>query len=749
MANIESLKVVGTSELVRNKLNGANSVLEEEAEGGYDISYSALASHIRGVFQTNKDARRDSGVEDEILDSLRSYNGEYNPRDLAIISREGGSSIFMNLTATKCRAACSWIRDILMGKEIPFSINPTTLPSLPDDIIKKIDAGVREEFESIVSSGPQNPTDAQKTIRELNRTSRDIKEGILAEIRDEAKFQIKQVEDQIIDQLEEGDWNSALSDFIEDFSVVPTAFMKGPIITKKVRLKWVNGEPVQEEDYVYINKRVSPLDMYPSPSATTLHDGDIIEHMRFSPRELQMLRNAAGYKTEAINQVLEEYSFGYTGYDLDTGIEDEIAEEEKRGDSTKANKGVIHGLHFHGSVSNRLLNDWGLEVPNGDEYGESEVEAILVGSQVIKCKINDDPLKRRPYYKASWQNRPGSFWGRSLPNLMSDIQRICNATARALSNNMGLASGPQIELYVDRLADDGDIEDIRPFRIWQFTSDPTGGTGRAIQFNQPTSNAGELLAVYREFEQKADDATGIPRYAYGNERSAGAAATASGLSMLLESASKSIKDAIRHIDDGVIKPRIEYQFYHNMLKNPIPNFTGDVAIVAKGSSSLTIKGAEQMRRNEFLQITANPVDLEIIGKEGRAEILRRVAEDLNLPYNVVPTRLELIDSEKKKAAAQQQQMEMESQKNNKSLEATNLQIQGQMAMAAEVQQTKRAELSLKQEKQDAEVALKIRELDQKAEDSRAKVSSSMAAVNQKDQAQKREAAIKLRTGEGF
>lgn len=750
---IDGLNIVGIDQLLDKAVEDANILLIED-DNDQDIFHGQLASHIKEIYRENKEAKENSGIEEDLMRSLRAYNGEYDPEDLARIGSEGGSAIYMNLTATKCRAASSWIKDILLGKEVPFSIEPTTLPELPLDIVEKIDTAIKQQYQEVVEqNGQQDIKQAQKTIKELNQRARDIKEAIYEEITSEAKWQMKKHELHIIDQMEEGEWTKALDQFIEDFTVFEVAIMKGPVITKKKKLSWEGGEVKVDEDYIFLNKRVSPFDIYPSASATDICDGNLVEHMRFSASELSSLKGTPGYNTEAIIQVLDEYKYGYYGEDLNDSLESEIAEEEKRGDSTKANKGVIHGLHFFGSVSADLLADWGMKdecIEFADPTDQFEVEAILVGSQVIKCKLNKDPLKRRPYYKASWQNRPGSWWGRSLPSLMRDIQRMCNATARALSNNMGLASGPQMEVYTDRLADDGDIENIRPFKIWQVTTDPTGAGGRAIQFNQPTSNAAELMAVYKEFELRADDATGIPRYAYGNERVGGAAQTASGLSMLLDSASKSIKDAIRHIDDGLIKPRVESQFYYNLLNNEDPSFTGDVNVVAKGSSSLTIKGAEQMRRNEFLQITANPVDLEIIGKEGRASILREIAKDLNLTTNIVPSRLELEDLEAKKAEQMQQQMALEEKKANKSLEATSIQVQGQMAMAQGAQRLKEIELALKQEKQDADVALKSQELAQDREKTIAKETSDLQrtkmTLDQKEISDKRDAAVKVAKG---
>ena len=96
-----------------------------------EAEYSALASHILKNFETNKNAKKDSGIEEEIFNSLRDYNGNYSPEDLSKIAAEGGSSIYMNLTATKSRAAMSWIRDILLSaNQEAFSIKATPIPTL-------------------------------------------------------------------------------------------------------------------------------------------------------------------------------------------------------------------------------------------------------------------------------------------------------------------------------------------------------------------------------------------------------------------------------------------------------------------------------------------------------------------------------------------------------------------------------------------------------------------------------------------
>ena len=745
---------------------------------------SSLAGHIQQVFQDNKDTRETSGMEEKLLQSLRAYNGHYDPDDLQRIRQTGGSEIFMNLTPTKCRAAMSWIRDIMMpAKEKAWSLEPTTIPDVPKEVQERIRDTV-ENFQKKLDAienppeqegqegqppqpgqpqqKPKGPADAAVAMKDTNKIKMDLEEAFRDAVYSLAKKEVLKYEDKVHDQLQEGGWEHALSEFIEDFCVFQVAIMKGPIPQKKKKIVWENGVPVEKQKIVYLNKRVSPLDMYPSASASNIYNGNLCEHIRLHRNELYNLIGTKHYDDNEIRTILENnrYDIGSTSGHITTYSEQEKNDEEYRGDSYRADKDLFHGVHYFGSASYNMLLDWGFDAEDlgGDDLKTFEIEAIMIDGRVIKCKINSDPLLRRPYYKASFQNIPGSWWGRSLPELMRDNQRMCNATARALANNMGVASGPQVEVYIDRLAADEEIEDIYPFKIWQVTSDPTGGGGRAVNFWQPSSNAGELLAVYKEFEIRADDATGIPRYAYGNERTGAAAQTASGLSMLLESASKGIKDAIRHIDDGLVKPRVEYQFYWNMLKikedNEEFSFSGDVQIVPRGSNALTMKGAQEMRRNEFLQILANPQYLQIVGVEGVAEILREMAKTLGLGENIVPSRIELTMKQKQleqqQAQQAEQQMQIEQQKAQMPLQTVQMQTQAQMQQAAQREQLEMAKLQKEYKEHMDEMALKAQEMQQDREATINKgtieLTKQQMADAQKDRTTNKNIALSVQSG---
>jgi hypothetical protein len=216
---------------------------------------------------------------------------------------------------------------------------------------------------------------------------------------------------------------------------------------------------------------------------------------------------------------------------------------------------------------------------------------------------------------------------------------VCNAAARALVNNMGISSGPQVEVNVERLPPNEDITTLTPWKIWQTINDPVGSSAPAIRFTQPDSRATELVGVYEKFSRLADDHSGIPAYVYGDLNVQGAGRTSSGLSMLMGAAGKGIRQVVMHIDSDVVKPIVLRQFVYNMRYDEDEAIKGDVVVIAKGAINLAVKETVNIRRIEFLNATANPVDMEIMGKEGRATILREVAKGLQMSAeDVIPSR---------------------------------------------------------------------------------------------------------------
>ena len=622
----------------------------------------ALNGYIRKQWMSSMMAKQMTS-EIKMLKSVRARRGEYDPDKLAQLREQGSSTIYMMITSNKCRAASSWLRDTLVtaSDDKPWTIEPTALPDLPPNEVEGILQQAQMEVEQLYLNGTP-PTDQQVRERLL-----EMKDMALSHLKDLAKRTAERMEVKMEDQLQEGNWSKAFSEFLDDITTFPSAFIKGPIIRKRPKLKWIptpDGQYTleQNEELVMEWERVDPFNIYPSADASDVNQGDLIERHKLSRADLQAMIGVEGYSEGAIRAVLETYGKG--------GLRDWIyVDMNKAAAEGKSTMGVqqnpsklIDALQFWGSVQGQLLLDWGMsadEIP--DPLAEYPVEAWIIADWVIKAVINPDPLGRRPYYKASYEEVPGAYWGNSVADLCRDAQDVCNATARALVNNMSIASGPQVVYNIDRLPQGENITQMYPWKVWQVTSDPLNGSAPPMQFFQPSSLSQELMAVFEKFSILADEYTGIPRYMTGDSPAGGAGRTASGMSMLMSNAGKAIKQVVANIDGNVISPVIERLYYYNMRYGTDPDLKGDINIVARGAVSLIVKEQAQVRQNQFLQIAlTSPFAQQIIGVEGVAELLRQGAKTLDMnPDRIVPP-VEIIKQRMAQAQAaqlaQQQQL---------------------------------------------------------------------------------------------
>ena len=621
-----------------------------------------IASHIRKCWMSARMAK-EMTVEQKMLKSVRQRRGEYDPDIMADIIEQGGSGIYMMLTSNKCRAASSWLRDVLLNtsEEKPWTLSPAPVPELAPDVISEIMQDSQNQLAQMYQQG-QTPSDSE--VRQMLMAMKDVAE---AQAREIAEADADRMENKMQTQLLEGGWIHALSDFIDDITTFPSAFLKGPVVRKKPKMKWVPGGPsgyqLQIEDTLVLEwERVDPFMMYPAPDATGIDDGYMIERHKLSRQDLRQMMGVEGYSDGAILGVLDDYGRGGLREWLYVDTAKATAEGKSvLGVQTNPSE-LIDALQFWGPVQGRMLLDWGVDPTTIDDpMDEYQVEAWLVGTWVIKAVVNPDPLGRKPYYKASYEEVPGAFWGNSVADLCRDAQSMCNATARALANNMGLASGPQVVYNVDRLPKGENITQMFPWKIWQVTSDPMGSSTQApMQFFQPQSMAQELLLVYDKFSAMADEYTGIPRYMTGDSPAGGAGRTASGMSMLMSNAGKALKQVIASVDEHLIKPCIDRLYFYNMQFSDDPDLKGDVNIIARGATSLMTKEAAHQRQMEFLQIAvSNPLVGQIVGNEGVAEILRNAAKDLSMNTDKIVAPLPIL--RKRWADQAQQQAAMQAQ----------------------------------------------------------------------------------------
>lgn len=647
--------------------------LEAETENNTPL-IEGLASHVKDKWESAKAAKRD--VEIRMLQALRQRRGEYDPEVLSEIEQFGGSKIFAMLTSNKCRGALSWLKDTLLGSTSskPWGLTTTSIPELSPTDTEKVAKLAAEQAYAV-----EQALQAITTSEDMGEIVGRLKDREIAEATKTATEKLRRMEAKMEDQLQEGGFVREFAKFLDDFVTFPAAIFKGPVIRFRPTLKWVQKEsgfePEVQQTLVTEWERVDPFNFYPVPPASTITDGDTIERHKLSRSQLFSLIGVDGYKEDAIRAVLDQY--GEDGWsDWDSIDEEKAAAEGEATTNSGKKDGLITAYQFFGTVQGKMLVDWGMEeeaVP--DILQEYSCEVWVIDSWVIKAVLNHDPFGRKPYYKASYEEIPGAFWGNAVPDLIRDVQTMCNAAVRAIANNSAIASGPQVAVNIDRIPTGDSVTQMYPWKVWGFKNDPFGSNSSPIEFFQPNSNTAELMALYEKFSILADEYSGIPRYMTGDGSAGGAGRTASGLSMLMGNAGKAIKGVIDNIDRNVIVEAVERLYFHNMKYGKDPDLKGDIQIVAKGAHGLVQKDQMQVRRNEFLGIVSqNPVFLDIVGKNGVAALLRESARDLGMDVDkIVPSEdvLKIKDAQ----AMQQQQMMAQQQQAGVMAETKNQNLQ--------------------------------------------------------------------------
>lgn len=638
--------------------------IEDDAKAPAELT--ELAGFIRHRFTTFQRHRNNAvaGWSLRLLAALRAFNGTYEQGKLAEIQKFGGSTVYARLIAMKCRGASSLLRDVYLGQDRPWGIAPPSDPDVPSEVIANIQQLVQVELSTLLQAGqPADPALIRDRTNQLMDAARQA-----AKKRAEERANL--VEDKIDEILEDGGFYRALAEFLVDLPLFPFAAIKGPTVKVVPTVKWENGKAVQQQTPRLMWQRVSPFDVWWTPGVADIEDAEVIERVRLTRSDLNDALDLPGYNADAVRAVLDEYGRGGLNDNLDA-TDAERAVLESRENPNLNESGILTGLEFHGNVQGRMLLQYGLskeQIP--DEVRDYSVQAWMIGRHVIKVQLSPSPRRRHPYFITSFEKVPGTPVGNALPDILSDIQEVCNATLRALVNNLSIASGPQVVVNTDRLAPGEDPEELFPWKRWHTISDPMGSNAQVpVSFFQPQAYAQDLLSVYEKFSTIADEVSAIPKYLSGNGPGGGAGRTASGLAMLMGNASKILQTVAANIDRDVLDPILRQLFDMLMLTDTTGLLQGDETVRVLGVNVAVQRETQRARQIEFLSQTANPIDISIMGPKGRAEVLRSVASTIGMEGSKIVPSAEEIE-------AMQQQQAMLAQQNPQPLSQAGAKAQG-------------------------------------------------------------------------
>lgn len=602
-----------------------------------------LGDELRSEFDRAEKMRRP--FEENWLKSARQYAGQYEPDVLKRIG-VNKSRVFIRHTKARCDTLKARLMDLLFPSNSTrnWSIACSPKPEVPE-------IALIAESQKRQMKGEQIPSDPELLAREV------------------AEERARAMERLIEDQLNNGriPYRRVCGSVIRNGIVYGAGCLKGPLIEANPQKKYAyrpedGSWQLQREgdEFLPYFEEVPCWDIYPDPAALCPEQLNFLwQSHSMTRRELAALARNPGFHGD----IIREYLAGHPDGEITLKEhENELRTISMGGDTSITPddlKDRYRVLERWGYLTGRQLLDAGMkEEELRATFPDFDTEASYANNlwmadsgTVIKCSLAPVEEMPIPY----WFFRPYAdgtgFWSESLPDVLRDTQVVINAAARMTLDNAAVACGPQIAVNLNALEPDEDPTEIYAGKVWLFRTREK--MSEAIRDIGVQSHITELMAISEKFAQYADESS-FPRYMSGNNAGVrGAGDTASGLSMLMNSASMPVKDCVSEFDTGVTEPFIRAMYRWNMRYSSHEEVKGDYEVVATGSTALVAQELMGQRLLQTMQVLTNPAMANMTDFE---TLYAHVLRTMNLP-----TDIQLSHEETKFRQMEQMKMEKAAQ----------------------------------------------------------------------------------------
>jgi hypothetical protein len=451
----------------------------------------------------------------------------------------------------------------------------------------------------------------------------------------------KKMEKKIKDQLDESKASKQLRSTAFEMSLFGTGIMKGPFAVDKEYPNWEeSGNYKPTIKTVPSTSHVSVWNFYPDPDAANMEEASyVIERHKLSRSQLRALKKRPYFRKQVIDDVIAEGE-SYTK---------EYWEDDLNDYQTDHGVNRFEVLEFWGTVDSEMLKDNGVKIPAElDGADELQANVWLCNNRIIRMVLNPFKPARIPYYAVPYELNPYSFFGIGIGENMDDTQTLMNGFMRLAVDNAVLSGNLVFEVDETNLVPGQDLQ-IYPGKVFRRQG---GAPGQAIFGTKFPNVSNENLQLFDKARVLADESTGFPSFAHGQTGVAGVGRTASGISMLMNAATGSIKTVIKNVDDYLLRPMGEAFFSFNMQFDFDPEAIGDLEVKARGTESLMANEVRSQRLMQFLQIASSPA---LMPFAKFPYIIREIAKSMDLDPDKVTNSLEEAARQAAMVQPQQQQ----------------------------------------------------------------------------------------------
>ena len=578
------------------------------------------------------------------LRSYRNYRGIYGS-DVQFTEAEK-SRVFIKVTKTKTLAAYGSIVDVLFASnKFPLSIEPTELPEgvvgnvhfdpkEPEQLKNNIDM---QSPYGYAGDGQDLPAGATETslkdklgpLQEKLSDIEGLKEGVgttpTSVTFSPAMVAAKSMEKKIHDQLEESGANKHLRSTAFEMALFGTGVMKGPFAVDKEYPNW-NDEGEYSPIFKTVPQvnHVSVWNFYPDPDANNMDEATyVIERHKMSRSQLRSLKRRPHFRDSVIEEAIEDGE-NYSKESWEDDLSDYAPEY-----------GVerYEVLEYWGMCDTDMLKEQHVEIPKElQDFDELQINAWICNGKLLRMVLNPFKPAKIPYVAAPYELNPYSFFGVGIAENMDDTQTLMNGFMRMAVDNAVLSGNMLIEVDETNLVPGQDLS-VYPGKIFRRQG---GAPGQAIFGTKFPNVSSENMQLFDKARQLADESTGLPSFAHGQTGVTGIGRTASGISMLMNAASGSVKTVIKNVDDYLLRPLGEGLFRFNMQFDYDSEIKGDLEVKARGTESLMANEVRSQRLMQFLQVASNPALAPFAKFQ---YVIREIAKSLDLDPDKVTNNM--------------------------------------------------------------------------------------------------------------
>lgn len=664
------------------------------------------------------DAKRQAGenaksvIQDRWYQALRQYHGEYeNDTKDKLNKSDTRSRVYVGLTRAKTNAWSARLCDMLFPtddrnwgiKATPVA-QPVSPPIYPPHHGHPSAFGGNQAMEFQGQYPPDMPVDTP------NENSQ-VQNGMLPsptlmqtqtqpDPQEYADDAIEKMQVVMEDQLKESRYQIICRDVIEDSCKLGTGIIKGPIRGWADRFRWqktkAGFERQAEDDMRPFFARVDPWNFFPDPSGQTPDAWEYsFERHILNAKQLRHLADEPAFIPRNIRKLLQ--------HGTRTTMPSDISERRAIGDRNPANNNQM-GENFilwewHGSLTGETLemlaNSFELEDLMQEEFDPlDEVHVILVYCQNEILKLALHPLESGEslYSLFNFEKDETSSFGYGVPNLMRDSQAALNAAWRMTLDSAKISVGPQVVVNREQIIPMDGNWNISPNKIWARKDDDGTPIKSAFEIYNIPNRQDYLNNILQTAMQFIDLETSLPLIAQGDAATQ-PVDTATGMTLLMESANVIFRRAVRNWDDDMTRPNMSRLYQWNMQFHEDHAIKGDAEVDARGSSVLMTRNQVGQNLMNFIGVFgAHPLFSALIKPR---EAVVKIAQTHMLPADEILYSDDEIARRAKENAEQQQ--------NEPSPEVLAMQIeQAKIELAQQ-------EFAHKQKMDEAEMQLKVAE----------------------------------------